>query len=314
MKKYILLLGLCVIGFSAMAQNESQFTNFMNNYLSINPAYAGAREVPSFTAIYRNQWMGFEGAPVAQVLSFNTPLLNERVGFGLSILHRTAGITNSWTGSMAYSYDLQVSKDFGVRIGMQGLVRYLGVSFGDPSVVLRHQNDPSTASSMDVDQYFGNFGIGAFATYKQFYFGASVPRLLAMDIGFDETNPIGAQEVPHAYFMAGGMFGMNESIRLRPALLVKYVENAPVDLDINLSFIFEKDASVGLSYRTGGSGLGESIDLLLYYQLNERFGAGLAYDFTISRLARYQTGSFEALMRYDIKSKNRGDLSNPRFF
>ncbi len=314
MKKYILLFGLCVIGFSAMAQQESHFTNFMNNYLPLNPAYAGAREVPSFTALYRNQWMGFEGAPVSQVLSFNSPLLNKRVGFGMSIMHRTAGISNSWTGGMAYSYDLKVSKKLGVRIGMHGLVRYLGMDFGDPSVVLRHQNDPATASAMDMNQYFGNFGIGAFATYQDFYFGASVPRMLAIDIGFDETNLTAAQEVPHAYFMAGGIFRLNESIRLRPALMAKYVQNAPMDLDVNLSFIFEKDASVGISYRAGGNGLGDSVDLLLYYQLNERFGAGLAYDFTISQLAKYQTGSFEALMRYDLRSKKRGDLSNPRFF
>lgn len=314
MKKFILLISFITIGYFGFAQHESHFTNFMHNYLPLNPGYAGSREVPSFTALYRNQWIGFEGAPVTQVLSFNSPLLNKRIGFGMSVLHRTAGISNSWTGSMAYSYDLRVTKDLGLRIGLHGLVRYLGMDFGDPQVVLRQQNDPSTMNAMDMNQYFGNFGIGAFATYKDLYFGASVPRMLTSEIGFNQSNPEIAQEIPHAYFMAGGIFRLNENIRLRPAILGKYVEGAPLDFDVNVSFIFEKDASVGVSYRAGGNGSGESVDLLLYYQINDRFGAGLAYDFTISRLARYQTGSFEALMRYDLTKRGKENISNPRFF
>lgn len=306
------LLGLSISGF---AQHESQFTNFMHNYLPLNPGYAGAREVPSFTAIYRNQWVGFEGAPITQALTFNSPLLNKRVGFGLSILHRTAGISNSWTGSMAYSYDLKITEDFGLRIGLHGLVRFLGIDFSSDQVILNDLNDPSTMNGAATSQYFGNFGIGGFATYKDIYFGASVPRLLPVEIGFNESNTEIAQEIPHAYFMAGGTFRLNESLRLRPAVLGKYVEGAPLDFDINMSLVFEKDASIGVSYRTGGSGIGESVDLLVYYQINDRIGLGMSYDFIISRLSRSQIGTFEALARYDLtKRAGSENISNPRFF
>lgn len=314
MKKYNLLFIFSLCAIWGFAQQESQFTNFMHNYLSLNPAYAGAREVPSFTALYRNQWLGFEGAPVSQVASFNTPIFKKRVGFGLSILHRSAGLQSNWSGQMAYSYDLQVTEDINVRVGMHAVMKYLGIDFSDPSAIIRDQRDPSTAMGNMMNQYSGNFGIGLFATYKDIYFGASVPNMLPNEIGFNQTSSAVAEEIPHAYGMAGAVFKLNDKIKLRPALLGKYVKGAPFDLDVNVSFIFEKDASVGLSYRAGGTGAGESVDLLLYYQLSPKLGAGLAYDFSISKLARYHTGSYEALVRYDLRSGNREDLSNPRFF
>ncbi len=313
MKKFILLSVFICTGFFAFAQQESQFTNFMHNYLQLNPAYAGAREVPSFTALYRSQWLGFEGAPVSQVVSFNSPFFGKRVGFGLNIHHRSAGITNQWSGSLAYSYDLRVSEDFGLRLGLQGAIKYLGLNFADEKVILTDQGDPSTAMNADMNQYYGNVGVGFFATYKDIYFGASVPGLLPVEIGFNPTSSVVAEAIPHAYGMLGATFRGSDKVRIRPAMLIKYVENAPIDLDVNLSFIFEKDASVGLSYRAGGNGVGESIDLLLFYQINPKLGAGLAYDFSISKLARYNTGSFEALVRYDLQ-QDREDLSNPRFF
>jgi type IX secretion system PorP/SprF family membrane protein len=313
MKKLYILLFSLVFSTLAFSQQESHFTNFMNNYMMLNPGYAGARGLPSITLLHRSQWMGFEGAPTSQVLSFNSPFFNKSVGFGVSVFHRTAGLTRTFAGSLAYSYDLKLTKDFSVRIGLQGSLRHLGIDFGGDDVILRDYSDPSTSGANDTQQYTGNFGAGLFASYKDYYFGFSVPAFLSNEIGFNSTTQLTATEKPHYYMMAGGIFRVNDNIRLRPALLGKYVENAPLDLDINLSVLFQNEVSVGLSYRTGGSGFGESLDLLLFYQANRALGIGMAYDFTLSDIARQQSGSFEALLRFDIVN-DRADLTNPRFF
>ena len=77
------------------AQQEAQFTQFMYNQLYLNPGYAGARNATSLLAIYRNQWLGFEGAPETKLVSFNTPLLNNRIGLGVTISNHTQGITDA---------------------------------------------------------------------------------------------------------------------------------------------------------------------------------------------------------------------------
>lgn len=313
MQKAIFILTLTLAAFAAKAQQESHFTNFMNNIQMLNPGYVGVREVPTFTMLHRSQWIGFKGAPVSQVMHFSSPFFNKRVGFGMSMFHRTAGITGTWSGSMAYSYELKISKQASLRLGLQGTFRYLGIDFSDPKVILRESDDLSAANGTDAMKYTGNFGLGAFFTVRQFYFGISVPNFFPNEIGFNDETLITAEEKPHFYALAGGVFPLSEKIRMRPTVLAKYVPNAPFDLDANLSLIFDNNVSVGFSYRAGGSGPGESLDLLMYYQISSKLGAGLGYDFSLGELARQSTGSFEALVKYDLRS-DREDLTNPRFF
>ena len=89
----------------------------------------------------------------------------------------------------------------------------------------------------------------------------------------------------------------NENFAVKPAVLLKYVKNAPFDADMNLSFVFNRQVTVGASYRlggdgtagdngsTGGIGSGDSIDLLAMYQVN-KLGIGAAYDIGLSELSQ----------------------------
>ena len=69
---------ICTVG---VAQQLPQFTQYMYNTISINPAYAGSREALSIVGLHRSQWVGFKGGPTTQTLSIHTPLRNEKIGF-----------------------------------------------------------------------------------------------------------------------------------------------------------------------------------------------------------------------------------------
>ena len=89
-RKILILLGfVSLLSFQAQAQFEPQFTQYMFNEMFINPAYAGSRGHMSMTGVYRNQWVGIEGAPKTQTFSGHTPLRNEKIGIGLSVLHES---------------------------------------------------------------------------------------------------------------------------------------------------------------------------------------------------------------------------------
>ena len=297
------------------AQQEAQYTQFMHNKLVINPAYAGAREVPSLMALYRSQWTGFNGAPKSILFSFNSPLVDNRVGFGLTISNHSAGILESWYANMSYSYKIQLGKETNVRVALQGSIRQLRYDFNSPSINPLNRNDPSIVDNSLAEQYKGNFGLGFYLTHQQFYLGASVPHFFKNVIGFNEDGTLTAEERPHVYVMGGATFSLNETIKLEPSFLTKYVSGAPFDLDFNLSLIFDDRIATGLSYRMGGGALSfaESIDLTLFYKVTQDLGIGLAYDFTLSEIKDYTSGSFEVLLRYDIRKK-AADMANPRFF
>lgn len=310
---YTFLFFATVIQLSA--QQESQFTHFTYNQQYYNPAFVGVRDVPSFTGIYRNQWLSFEGAPKSFQFAFNAPLF-KNVGFGLSASNHKAGITNTWYTDMAYSYNLQITEKLAVRLGVQGSMKYFSINFSHESVFVLDQDDPSMADGMAANRYSGNVGGGLYLTFADnFFAGLSVPHLLRSNMGFNQTTLETAFDQPHYYLMTGAMFALDKSekIHIKPAILAKYTEDAPFDLDINVSLMFNKELQAGLSYRLGGDGMGESVGLLLYYQLSTQLGLGVAYDFTLSDLRSYNSGTFEVLLRYDVKSEQQG-LENPRFF
>lgn len=308
---FVLILSfLASVGF---AQQENQFTQFMYNKLYLNPAYAGARGIPYFTLLYRNQWIGFEGAPESKLLSFNAPLFGDRVGFGLTISNHTLGIENKWDATMAYSYHIEVNEDASLRFGLQGSVRYLGLDFSDPSVEIREDGDQSILYDERLNQYDANFGVGMYLNIRNTYLGLSVPHFFPSELGIN-PNPVPeiARTYSHFYLMLGTMVPLSNSIQFKPAVLAKYVNNAPFDLDINASLMFNETFTAGLSYRLGGDGSGDSIDLLALYQINS-VGIGISYDASLSEVRETSSGSFEVLVRYDF-IKERSDMANPRFF
>ena len=293
------------------AQQQEQFTQFMFNQLDVNPAYAGSRGVPSLMAIYRAQWLGFDNAPRNILANFNAPLFDDRVGFGLGLSNQNIGVMNTWDVSMAYSYNIPFSETTSLRFGLQGSLRQLSVDFLDPSVIIRQSNDPSVLTA-ESSKFSGNVGLGVYFSTKQFYIGASVPSLYPTEIGFNSTAPLIAQESPHYYLMSGAMIPLTSKMDFKPSLLLKYVQNAPFDADLNLSLVFSKMIHAGISYRLGGDGSGESVDLTLFYQA-KHLGFGIGYDYTLSDIQEHSNGSLEALVRYDF-IKERQDMANPRFF
>ena len=310
--KSIFVALLSLVSWSGFAQQEFQFTQFMHNQLFYNPAYAGVPSQASLSAFYRNQWVGFDGAPESRLLSFNTPLLGERVGLGLIVSNHSAGLFNNWYGSMAYSYQLRVSEDLAVRFGLQGSMRYYGMDFEDPSVYIREEGDPSFSENME-DQFTGNFGMGLHVTYKKIFLAVSVPHFFPNEISLnsDDIVTLVAKEAPHYYLMAGVELPLKEGFTLKPAVFCKYVENAPFDLDANLSVVIKEQITAGVSYRLGGDGAGESVDLMALYQY-KNFGFGLAYDILLFDIGQHSSGSFEALVRYEFL-KAKDDMVNPRF-
>ncbi len=313
-RKLFFILAIFTISVGANAQQEAQFTQFMYNQLYYNPAYAGARGMPSFTLLYRNQWMGFQGSPTSKLLSFNSPLFGDKVGFGLTIQNQTIGIFNTWHAAMAYSYHIKINDDSSLRLGLQGKMQYYGIDFSDPSVIVRETNDASI-SEESANKYTGNFGVGLHLQIKQMFLGISAPGFFPSEVGLNTNTLVTeiAKESAHFYFIVGTLLPINKNIQIKPSLLAKYVQNAPFGLDLNVSMVFNLVFTTGLSYRLGGNGVSDSIDLLALYQINN-VAIGAAYDFPLSaEMKEYSNGSIEVLVRYDFL-KETTDMANPRFF
>jgi len=313
--QYYLLLVVVLCSLSTInAQQDAQFTQFMFNKLTFNPAYAGSTLAPCLSAIHRQQWVGLEGAPVTSAASFNTSLAKDRVGMGLTFIHDQIGPTRDWSARLAYSYKIPLDNG-NLSIGLQGNFRQYRVVWNDARLTHTGDNSVTMAESSRI---LPNAGLGVYYENPDFYVGISMPHILENDLDLLEdvvSTDVLSLESQHLFGMAGVLIDINETVKLKPAVMVKYVNNAPLDIDLNLTAILKEDLWVGLSYRFGGSdvqGFGESVDLFVQYQLTNALRLGAAYDFTLSELQNSSSGTYEFYVSYCLRKTGR--ISNPRFF
>jgi len=316
MKKILFVLSLVFVAVLGYGQQERQYTQFMYNKLSFNPGYAGSFDAASLTGIYRNQWIGLDGAPKSVTVSFDAPLKNDRVGVGLNLHTNKIGITNTVTADGSYAYRIKMGTG-SLGIGVMASIRYFRNDYSDSRLIATQ--DIGTDGGIPTEQtskYLPNFGAGLFYSTEKFYAGVSVPRLLNNNIDFSSLNPKVGREFRHVYAMTGVLLKMSEKIQLQPQVLFKFVSNAPLDADLNLNLIFDKRFTIGATYRLGGDddSAGESIDLIASAYLTQNLMLGFSYDITMSGLKQANNGSIEAILKYNFGSNMPEDIINPRFF
>ena len=316
MKNYFTILYCLLLVGPLLGQQQAQYTQFVYNKLALNPGYAGSDEAIALTALYRTQWIGLEGAPTSQVLSFNAPLLNRRIGLGLLLSRHSIGISEQLTAEATYAYRVRLGKG-SMGIGLQASVRRFGMDYTD-SRLKATQNISSDGGIAvgDVSRTLLNFGVGVYYHTSKFYIGGGIPRLIRNSIDFNELSGVLAREVEHGYLMTGLLMELGDFVALRPQLLLKYAPQLPMDAELNLSLILAERFTFGATYRLGGGSedIGESIDVLLAAQLTRELLFGLSYDITMSELKDYNNGSIEAVLRYYVGHPEGDDIINPRFF
>lgn len=296
------------------AQQERQFTQFMYNKLIINPAFAGSNTATTISGIYRQQWIGFQGAPITQLISANIPLMEQRVGLGLNLSHSGIGISNMWSVSAQYAYRIPVGAGY-LSGGLEGSLRYYTVNYNDPGLHSDIDLNADLAVLQDnVSKLVPNVGLGLYYADQSFFVGISAPRVLSSSIDFDEQLLV-SREVLHLYLMAGYSIAIADEIFLTPQLIAKFAKNSPLSLDVNTMVDFGGRFNAGVSYRTGGirNINGESIDVLAGFKIKSALYLGLSYDIQISQLSRFNSGSVELMMRYSLPTENK-NIQNPRFF
>ncbi len=307
MKKTIFIIIFPFLLLTAQAQQEVLFSQYMFNGLALNPAYAGSNEVLSFTALYRKQWVGLDGAPETQTVSFHTPLRNEKIGLGLQIFHDKIGIFNRNGAYGSYAFHLPTTNG-AFSIGLQGGITSYQARWADEVTISPGDNAFANNSETMIAP---NVGFGLYYRTQKYYAGVSIPYLLENNLDFN-NNVTNASKRSHQfrhYFLSGGyVIALKPDIQLKPEILLKYVQNAPTQLDINLTALFYNSLWVGGGFRTDGS-----VVLLLEYQLNKQFSFGYSFDLLSNPLRKANSGSHEIMVRYEF-SFDKSNLAHPRYF
>lgn len=304
MKNFYILIAILFAGLSStQAQQLPQFTQYMYNTISINPAYAGSRDGLSLTALHRSQWVGIDGGPRTQTLSIHSPLTNEKVGLGLSVINDRTGYENYTYLYGDFSYTINVSSDITLAFGLKGGMSYYDLDedlFAEPSVI----QDPFFRERFN--KWTPNFGAGLYLSAQDWYLGLSAPKLLNNDN--NEFSEYVALEQVHYYLTGGYVFDLSPNWKLRPTALVKATSGAPLSFDMSGTVIYDEKLYLGATYR-----IDDAIGAFVDFQIFEPLRIGYGYEYSISDLRPYTSGSHEVILIYEMRFKNT-KYKSPRFF
>ncbi len=319
---WLFLLISLTSSYRVFAQQEVQYSQYMFNMMAINPAYAGSRDVLSMTGLYRQQWVGIEGAPVTQSFTLDMPIKQEQMGVGFQAYHDQIGHFNNTGLYLSYAYKVSISASTTLSMGMQLGASNLVGNLADVKRTLNN-NDIDPAFKGTTSKWLPNVGAGLYLSNDKGYIGIAVPSLIRNPLrdyaGATDTAARAKQE-RHYFLMAGMAFPLNEMLVLKPSVLVKATKEATA-LDVNVNLWIQDRLAVGASWRTNNRKFsspfsnqnGDAVIGLLEIQANDQFRIGYSYDFMLNALQSAQKGTHEIMLRYEFGFR-KSKIITPRYF
>lgn len=296
MRAITLLLALLTASV-AWSQQQPGFTQFLWDQLSINPGAAGHQDGFTVRSFYRMQWLGVEGAPQTQTLSVHGRAFGDAAGMGLTVYHDQHGITRELVARASGAYRMSLQKGV-LSLGLSAQYGFHQHQWNTTAAL--ETDDPSIPLSMSAVTSM-NAGFGVHYQSQTGYFSVSVPTILE-----DEFEQ-GFTAERHFYAAGAQRFRLSRTFEIQPSAMLRYLANAPVQIDGQIAAIFNQTFYAAVGYRHG-----DSIALMLQYALTENWTFGYGFDLTTTALW-INSGTHEVFLGYNLNRRKQG-YQHPRFY
>ena len=309
--KYLVFISVLLASTLVKAQQDPQFTHYMYNMNVINPAYATDNAgVINLGGLYRTQWVGAVGAPKTATIFAHSPIA-KRVEMGLSVVNDAIGDVVKENNIYAdFAYVLPVSEKTKLSFGLKGGVTLFDVNFNGFQYS-DIQADPAFANN--INKAFPNVGVGTFLFSNNYYLGFSAPNLLTTKhIDRKDGVQTTGVEAIHYFFTGGYVFELNPNFKLKPAFMAKGISGAPLAIDLTTNVLINNFFELGAGYR-----FDDSVSGLVNFYVQPNLRIGYSYDYTLTNLGKYNSGTHEIFLLFDIdlsSLSSKSYVKSPRFF
>jgi len=318
-KIFFVPLVVFLVSFTMVGQKEPQYTQYMYNIGSFNPAYVGTVETPEIAGLYRAQWIDVPGAPRTFRFGINIPMANEKTGLGFNVVSDQLGPFTQTYVDVSYSYQVNVSDNTKLSFGLDAGGSFLDVDFtkGDFEI----ENEP-LLNEQTINKFYPTIGAGTFLYSDDWYIGLSIPNFLTNGI-YNEEVAIVVEDKIQFNFIGGYVFDLSERLKFKPAFMLNYLQGSPVNMNLSTNFLINDVFTAGASYR-----LDNAISGLAGFQVSSGMFIGYSYDYNTNGFSEFNSGSHEIILKFYLgkggnrsrqpKTKNaKGkpkQIDTPRFF
>ncbi len=274
------LLLIALLPFGVGAQQLTQYTQYVFNHFSVNPAVAGSKDCLDVRLGFRKQWNGFDGAPTTGWASLNgtitpkgKPFQKNKHGVGVFMESDNAGNWGYTRMVLAYAYHMQLSRDYYLSLGFFGGAQQMKFDYGEATTA--QANDPALNGRSSV-VVIPEITPGIWAYNKVAWAGMSMHQSLGNTI-----KEMGLDSRLARQFMlsAGYKYRIAKKTALVPCMLAKFSKGGPPALDINAIVEWNRKFAVGAGYRNG-----DAVTFLMKVSFAKYFSLGYSYDVTTSKL------------------------------
>lgn len=288
---FFILIPLSVSGQLAPVTNQ-----YVLNPLTINPAVAGNRGVLNIAAFYRKQWVGIQGAPETLTFAADAPVLDNKVGLGLTIISDKVGVTKETYVMSNYSYNLTLGEG-SLAFGLGAGIITTNTAWSDLVVL-----DPGDELYLVDSRRFivPSFSFGTYYSNHNYFLGFSIPKFIGYKFNYDK-NKYSLTVDPGQYnflINTGYAFNISPTVDFIPSTLLSFRPGQKFLYDLNGHLNFNNRLWVGASYRSA-----RSLGALIQVQVNNQFKVAYTYEYDTGKLGGYSNGSHEIMLRYEFRYK-----------
>lgn len=294
MKKLNIILAgmLFLISSMIFAQQEASFTQYRYHMNIVNPAYVSIDSETTLSSTLRDQWTGIPDAPLTQAVSFGTAI-GENLGIGLSVVNNENFVEKQTFVAIDFSYKLQINEALDLYMGIKAGGDFYSVNTSG----LKTYNIAIDPALSTLSTFTPNIGIGAVLKGGDYFISVSSPRILSTERAKNEAGyAVIATDRPHIYLSGGYDFDLNSAITpliLKPSVMIRYVQNAPVSVDITSILQIAKAFEIGAMYRTD-----EVFGVITDFKIRNQLILGYSYEWSAKPTLASAQNTYELLLQY----------------
>lgn len=321
MRNLLIIFLLGMVATHSFSQQEAQYSNYQMNNFMLNPAVAGSYSFFNAKVGYRMQWAGMEGGPRTMFASIQGPIKKPRQsmkrkrrkggihhGIGGTFQSDQAGAISYQGFNGTYAIHTQLNNTFTLSLGASLGVKVFTLDGSKLKFI--HTGDDPELSRQIYSDVMPDMNLGGWLYSETMFFGVSARQVLQNEISLKtenlETNDYSKLH-NHYFITAGTMLTMTEDWSFIPSIMLQSVRPAPLQVDLNGTFLYDKRLGLGFSYRHL-----DAVYFIFEYVHDEKFEFSYAFDLTLSELNKYNSGTHEVII--GVRWARKGQVLCPAKF
>lgn len=290
---------LSTLNLETLAQVSPNFTQYILNPMSINPAYAGEQDALNLSLYYGKQWTGIKGSPSSMAFSADTPFADQKLGLGLMLVNEQFGVSKQNEISTKYAFRI-LSPQSVLSFGLGAGLKLTNSTYSDLTAL-----EPGDEAYLQDSKTYAlaNFSFGVHYSVKDFFVGFSIPQLLNYNFDMDQDKYLYSNDFDKYQYLlnTGYKIKASNSLTIVPSLLLQYSKfNASNNFlyDLNTLLCYQDVFCLGGSYQNN-----RSFTTLFQIKPNKQISIAYSFNIETSQLKRYASGSHQIMLKYIFKYK-----------